>query len=104
MGKTRKPSFSGSWYPANASECEKEIQAFLKEPGFQAIPQADYIGGIVPHAGWYFSGSLACRVISALKKSGHATATGCCRCFRHAHAPKFNAMYYDRRRMENTIR
>ncbi|MDA3897459.1 MAG: AmmeMemoRadiSam system protein B, partial [Desulfobacteraceae bacterium] len=67
--KTRKSSFSGSWYPANASDCEKEIQAFLQEPGFQTIPKADYIGGIVPHAGWYFSGSLACRVISALSNS-----------------------------------
>jgi hypothetical protein len=66
MQNVRKSSFSGSWYPSNASDCEKEIQAFLKEPGFQTIPEADYIGGIVPHAGWYFSGSLACRVISAL--------------------------------------
>ncbi len=66
MKKTRKSSFSGSWYPANPSECEKEIQSFLKESRFQTIPKADYIGGIVPHAGWYFSGNLACRVISAL--------------------------------------
>jgi AmmeMemoRadiSam system protein B len=66
MKKIRKPSFSGSWYPASVAECEKEIQAFLKEPCFQTIPKADYIGGIVPHAGWYFSGSLACQVISAL--------------------------------------
>ncbi|MCD6584853.1 MAG: AmmeMemoRadiSam system protein B [Desulfobacteraceae bacterium] len=66
MQKIRKSSFSGSWYPATASECEKEIQAFLKESQFQPIPKANYIGGIVPHAGWYFSGNLACQVISAL--------------------------------------
>lgn len=66
MKKTRKASFSGSWYPASASDCEKEIQAFLEAPGFQSIPKANYIGGIVPHAGWYFSGTLACQVISAL--------------------------------------
>ena len=64
--KVRKPSFAGSWYPASALECEKQIHAFLKESRFQPIPQANYIGGIVPHAGWYFSGNLACRVISAL--------------------------------------
>ena len=66
MKKIRKASFSGSWYPASASACEKEIQAFLTESSFEAVPKADYIGGIVPHAGWYFSGSLACHVISAL--------------------------------------
>jgi AmmeMemoRadiSam system protein B len=67
MKNIRKPSFSGSWYPAGAADCEKEIHAFLNESRFQDIPKADYIGGIVPHAGWYFSGSLACRVISALR-------------------------------------
>ena len=67
MKDIRKASFSGSWYPATASACEKEIKGFLKEPGFEKIPEFEYIGGIVPHAGWYFSGSLACRVISALR-------------------------------------
>lgn len=62
----RKASFAGSWYPATASACEKEIQRFLKEPNFEKIPEADYIGGIVPHAGWAFSGDLACQVIAAL--------------------------------------
>jgi len=66
MKRVRRASFSGSWYPANASDCEKEIHAFLKEPRFQPVQDVGYIGGIVPHAGWYFSGSLACRVISAL--------------------------------------
>lgn len=62
----RKASFAGSWYPATASECEREIRHFLKDPGFDEIPDADYLGGIVPHAGWYFSGHLACRVIAAV--------------------------------------
>jgi len=62
----RKSSFSGSWYPESASECEEEIAGFLKDSRFQKPPQGDYIGGIVPHAGWYFSGSLACNVISAI--------------------------------------
>jgi hypothetical protein len=64
--KVRKASFAGSWYPATAVECEREIRHFLKDPGISEIPDADYIGGIVPHAGWYFSGHLACRVIAAM--------------------------------------
>ena len=67
MKTIRPASFAGSWYPASATACEKEIQAFLKETGFPEIPAANYIGGIVPHAGWYFSGSLACRAIHALR-------------------------------------
>ena len=67
MKTIRPASFAGSWYPASATACEKEIRAFLKETGFPEIPAANYIGGIVPHAGWYFSGSLACRVIHALR-------------------------------------
>lgn len=64
---TRRAVFAGSWYPADASDCEKEIRTFLADKRFRVTPDKDYIGGIVPHAGWYFSGSLACNVISALK-------------------------------------
>ncbi|MEZ4603952.1 MAG: hypothetical protein R2861_11290 [Desulfobacterales bacterium] len=48
MKTIRPASFAGSWYPASATACEKEIQAFLKETGFPEIPAANYIGGIVP--------------------------------------------------------
>ncbi len=65
--KTRRASFAGSWYPAGPDDCEKEIKAFLKEARFHIEPDHQFIGGIVPHAGWYFSGSLACNVISALQ-------------------------------------
>jgi len=65
---TRKPVFAGSWYPAETSECENQIKSFLNDSRFKIQPlDTGYIGGIVPHAGWVFSGSLACNVISALK-------------------------------------
>jgi len=63
----RRPVFAGSWYPARKSECEAQIQEFLNDTRFQVPPDTDYLGGIVPHAGWVFSGSLACNVIAALK-------------------------------------
>jgi len=65
--KTRRAMFAGSWYPAGASDCEKEIRTFLADKRFRVTPDKNFIGGIVPHAGWYFSGSLACNVIAALK-------------------------------------
>ncbi len=63
----RKPSFAGSWYPAKASECEAEIRAFLSGTRMEDLPETSHLGGIVPHAGWYFSGALACRVIATLR-------------------------------------
>lgn len=64
--ETRKAAFSGSWYPADASECERQIKNFLTEPGFEKIGDREFKGGIVPHAGWYFSGAIACNVIQRL--------------------------------------
>lgn len=66
--KTRPAVFAGSWYPGNPSECEREINAFLKEYDVGAVSKQKWIGGIVPHAGWYFSGSIACNVISCLRE------------------------------------
>jgi AmmeMemoRadiSam system protein B len=66
--KVRKSIFSGSWYPGNASACEKEIKGFLKEYDTETVSNRTLTGGIVPHAGWYFSGSIACNVIHCLAK------------------------------------
>lgn len=60
----KKMAFAGSWYPAGADECEASIQGFLKEK--QGPLKGVFMGGIVPHAGWYYSGSIACRVIASL--------------------------------------
>lgn len=64
----RKADFAGSWYPGNAGECEREINSFLSEK-IKASSIKNPVGGIVPHAGWYFSGSIACNVIHSLKKN-----------------------------------
>lgn len=67
----RKAVFAGSWYPDSAGECEKEINSFLKEITVKDSLKGKGIGGIVPHAGWYFSGSIACNVINCLKDEKH---------------------------------
>ncbi len=68
----RRAMFAGSWYPADAGSCERQIQAFLKEAGEREVPLQNPTAGIVPHAGWYFSGSIACDVIHRLAESGPA--------------------------------
>ena len=62
----RKAVFSGSWYPAGNRACEDQIQQFLTEGKNQTTTIDAPVGGIVPHAGWYFSGSIACNVIHRL--------------------------------------
>ncbi|MGD9237192.1 MAG: AmmeMemoRadiSam system protein B [Desulfobacterales bacterium] len=65
--KLRRAMFAGSWYPSSPAECEKEINKFLEAGRQLDLPSGERVGGIVPHAGWYFSGSIACNVINSLK-------------------------------------
>ncbi|RTZ99869.1 MAG: AmmeMemoRadiSam system protein B [Deltaproteobacteria bacterium] len=63
--KTRPALFAGSWYPASANACTQEIRSFLGDNPSET-KTGNAIGGIVPHAGWYFSGKIACNVIHRL--------------------------------------
>ncbi len=55
------------WYPADKKECQREIESYLEGWTPSPLPSSKGLGGIVPHAGWYFSGKLAARVFHALK-------------------------------------
>ena len=66
----RRAVFAGSWYPARASECEAEIRGFIEKSRISPPRNPNPVGGILPHAGWYFSGAIACSVIHCLKKAG----------------------------------
>jgi AmmeMemoRadiSam system protein B len=63
----RQSVFAGSWYPLKATDCAREIDRFLKHGIPKPQTPAAWIGGIVPHAGWYYSGQIACNVIDWLK-------------------------------------
>ena len=58
----RSPDFAGSWYPGTASECRRLIEEYsaTKPPPPSTAPA---LGGIVPHAGWFYSGKIAANVI-----------------------------------------
>ena len=64
MTAVRKADFAGSWYPGAEAECRLAIDEYLKS----SIPwdREGGVGGIVPHAGWYFSGRIALNVIKCL--------------------------------------
>jgi MEMO1 family protein len=66
--RTRDRMLPVGWYPASATACKAEIDRFIAgTPPLPAGTQA--LGGIVPHAGWYFSGKAAARVFFLAAKS-----------------------------------
>ncbi len=66
----RSMDFAGTWYPGRRDECIGTIEDFQKNlsPGAEDAGSWAYIGGIVPHAGWYFSGSTANAVFSTIHR------------------------------------
>jgi hypothetical protein len=66
----RKPHFAGSWYPGTEQECRRTIESFFQDLKSCPSVTGSYKAGIVPHAGWYYSGRLACNVIKCLKECG----------------------------------
>jgi AmmeMemoRadiSam system protein B len=75
--QTRQPIVAGQFYPGQKNSCIAEIDECLKQ---QALPETlpeTIIAGIVPHAGWTFSGSTAALVFSAIKKQNEKVDTFC---------------------------
>jgi MEMO1 family protein len=55
------------WYPGSGQECQSELAAFVAE--VKPLPAGTRVyGGVMPHAGWYFSGKLAARVFYLASK------------------------------------
>ncbi len=56
------------WYPSSRSECEKLISKWSQNGVRVRSEYVKGIGGIVPHAGWFFSGEIACTVFRCLSE------------------------------------
>lgn len=64
----RRPDFAGSWYPSSERECRamfEEFEARCVERRGAGTPR----GGIVPHAGWVYSGRIAYNVVRELARA-----------------------------------
>jgi AmmeMemoRadiSam system protein B len=68
----RKRILPRGWYPFDGKDCKKEIESYLEGWTPSQLPLSKGLGGIVPHAGWYFSGRLAARVFYTLKLNSKA--------------------------------
>jgi len=63
----REPIVAGKFYPADAASCRREVAALIDGlPPDDAIAGRTVRAGVVPHAGWAFSGLVAARVFRAL--------------------------------------
>jgi AmmeMemoRadiSam system protein B len=66
--KVRKAHFAGSWYPSDPRACRSRIESFLLGAPSPEGEGAEAVGGIVPHAGWDFSGRIAARVMALMAR------------------------------------
>jgi hypothetical protein len=57
------------WYPDSATAIQTEIEGFLQYINSFQFDSTVYRGGLVPHAGWYFSGRLAALVFHACARN-----------------------------------
>ncbi len=66
--QARKPVVAGQFYPGQHDSCVSEIHEYLEAINLSRPLPETIVAGIVPHAGWTFSGSLAALVFSAIKR------------------------------------
>ncbi|MBI4719442.1 MAG: AmmeMemoRadiSam system protein B [Planctomycetes bacterium] len=64
--RIREPVVAGQFYAAGADPCRKELERLLSDAGPVVLDAGAPLGGLVPHAGWTYSGRVAAQVFSAL--------------------------------------
>ncbi|MCO6436101.1 MAG: AmmeMemoRadiSam system protein B [Phycisphaerae bacterium] len=66
--RVREPVVAGQFYPADPERCRADVDALLQAVAAAetASPDQDPVGGLVPHAGWMYSGALAAAVLARL--------------------------------------
>ncbi|MFH1616222.1 MAG: AmmeMemoRadiSam system protein B [Planctomycetota bacterium] len=66
---TRKPAVAGQFYPEQHESCEAQLDSFIDQmPPMDELPE-NIVAGLVPHAGWTFSGQLAAMTFYAIQQS-----------------------------------
>jgi AmmeMemoRadiSam system protein B len=67
----RQPCVAGQFYEADPARCREDLQRCLDEAAQSEAPavKGAVQGGVVPHAGWLFSGPTAAKVFRAIAAS-----------------------------------
>ena len=63
----RAPAVAGAFYPGEPEECRNAVRELFSHAG-PPVPGA-WIGALVPHAGWIYSGQIAAGAIASLKNA-----------------------------------
>jgi AmmeMemoRadiSam system protein B len=66
--QARKPVVAGQFYPGQHDSCLSAVHECLEAVDLSEQLPETIVAGIVPHAGWTFSGGLAALVFSAVKQ------------------------------------
>ena len=66
--QTRKPVVAGQFYPGQHYSCVDQINECLDARTLSDSLPETIVAGIVPHAGWTFSGALTALVFSAIRQ------------------------------------
>jgi len=64
--KIRSPVVAGQCYPGSRDAASTEVRKYLDLPINEAELANHIVGGIVPHAGWAYSGAVAAKVFKAI--------------------------------------
>ena len=88
MTDTRQPLVAGTFYEASSSQCRRHAAALIESADIDNCPSGEIRGGLLPHAGWTFSGQLAAITLKALAAAGPpatvvffgADHSGCVQC------------------------
>ena len=90
---TRKPIVAGQFYPGQHDSCVDEIRQYLEQSTLSERLPETIVAGIVPHAGWTFSGQLAAMVFSAIKQQHEKVHTFVIFGAAHAYFGRTPALY-----------
>jgi AmmeMemoRadiSam system protein B len=71
----RKPIVAGQFYPGSEKECRAELEDYTSNRPIAGKLPDKIVAGIVPHAGWVFSGDLAGMVFKAIQKVNQTVDT-----------------------------
>ena len=96
----RRADLAGSWYPGRESACSKAIEEFSGSSRPCPGEPNTAVGGIVPHAGWAFSGKIACNVIKCLN---HGSDPDTCIIFGHHMHPESDNLIMSKGRWETPL-
>ncbi|MHB1356668.1 MAG: AmmeMemoRadiSam system protein B, partial [Anaerolineae bacterium] len=66
----RMPVVAGAFYPAAPAACRREVELCLQSVVNTPFEE-QILAGVVPHAGWVYSGSTAARVFAAIASQLH---------------------------------